>query len=427
MKKQIFLRWLWCVLEYLMYFPLGLTVAGLILPYKTVVTLLPLLPVHLFFGLALTAVLKRFKNYVAVFIGIIYVTAVVFIFKTVILTGLVKETIAVAVTTVFFYIWGIAAGTRDITNRIFLYSGGLVIHIISLFIINNIETLKPYFAMAMWVSIIYCLFGFPLANRRFLINETYEKSSLKTIPASVNRGNGIIVSVLLSGIIVLSFWRVLLDAFIYIARSIAWIILKIIEFMGSLYQPVEEGGGGAPQDMMVLPPAEEQNSVAEILFYVITALLFAGILFLVIRYLVKNYRRICHALYKMLSAFFSRFQKWSTTEQGYFDREESLLKTEFQRRARTFGKLFRRHPKWRDMKDNESRVRFIYTKFVMDYIRKGLKVSLANTPAEVADKARKFDKGEKDHSLLRDVYNNVRYGDKKVDDETVRILKDRYL
>ena len=128
-----------------------------------------------------------------------------------------------------------------------------------------------------------------------------------------------------------------------------------------------------------------------------------------------------------MSVLISGIIIWSTTEQGYFDREESLLKTEFQRRARTFGKLFRRHPKWRDMKDNESRVRFIYTKFVMDYIRKGLKVSLANTPAEVADKARKFDKGEKDHSLLRDVYNNVRYGDKKVDDETVRILKDRYL
>ena len=116
----------------------------------------------------------------------------------------------------------------------FFYSGGLVIHLISLFLIGNIEVLKPYFTMAMWVSITYCLIGIPLANRRFLINETREKRGLSTIPGTVNRGNRIIVIIILTGTILLSFWRTLLDAFIFIAQSISQVILKILEFLGSL-------------------------------------------------------------------------------------------------------------------------------------------------------------------------------------------------
>lgn len=429
MKKQVFLRWLWCVMEYLMYFPLVLIAAGVLFPYRTVVILLPTLPLHLLFALVLTSVLKKFRNLLAVLIGTVYTVFVVFVFSRVFLAGSLNEIIAVAAGTVLFYVWGIRAGTGETQVKLVLYSGGLIVHIVSLFLINNIEVLKPYFNMAMWVSISYCLAGLPLANRRFLINETYEKSSLKIIPGSVNRGNIIVVILTLFLIIILSLWRALLDSFMFVAESAAKGILKILKLLGDLYKPDESGLVDIPPaEMSGALPAGEKNPVVDLVLNIITVLILAVILFFVIRYIVRNYKKIYQAFYNFLSSLLNRFHKWSSTEQGYFDREESLLKTEIQKRAPVLRKLFRRYPKWRDMKDNESRVRFLYTKFVTDYIKKGLKLRLSYTPSEVVEQAEKLDgNSQTDHSMLKDVYNDVRYGAKKVDDETVRILKEKYL
>ena len=55
----------------------------------------------------------------------------------------------------------------------------------------------------------------------------------------------------------------------------------------------------------------------------------------------------------------------------YFDSEESLLKVKYLKTI-LYKRLFKREPRWRDMKDNSSRVRFIYSRFVIDHIRKGL-------------------------------------------------------
>lgn len=409
-----------------MCLPLVLILFGIILPFKAAVIVPVMLPLHLLFGLALTSVLKKIRNYIIVLTGIVYVIIVVVLSNLTFLSGTITEFISVAVGTAFFYIWGVRAGIGEISRSFFFYGGGLIIHIISLFIINQINVLKPIFPFAVWVSIIYCIIGLPLANRRFLINETYEKSSLSTIPGSVLRGNRIIVFISLIGIIILSFWRALLDAVIFIAQSISWVILKIVELLGSLYQVTEGGGGGGAPDLGQLPPGE-QNPVVNIILNIITVLLFAVILFFVIRYIVKNYKRIYQALYNLISSFFNRFQKWSSTEQGYFDREESLLKTEISKRPSIFKRLFERHPKWRDMKDNESRVRFIYTRFVIDYIRKGLNLRPSDTPSEVVEKVQNYDSENEDHSLLKDVYNSVRYGAKNVDDGTVNTLKNKYL
>jgi len=427
MKKQVLLRWLWCTLEYSIYFPLVIILAGAVLPYNSAVIVPLMLPFHLLAGLVFTSVLKNFRNYLAALAGGAYVILVVVVCRVLFMSGYIQEYIAVIVGTVFFYTWGVKAGTGEVADRIFLYSVGLFIHLVSLFFISNIDVLKPFFNLAMWVSILYCIVGVPLANRRFLINETHEKSSLRTIPGTVNRGNRIIVIMTLVGIIILSFWQALLDAVNFIAESLSWLIQKIVDLLGSLFQS-EEGGTTGPQGMETLPPVEEQNSIITLILNIISVLLLLLVLFLIIRYLVRNYKKIYQALYNLLSSLFGRFQKWSSTEQGYFDREESLLKTEFQRRPSIFRRLFKRYPRWRDMKDNESRVRFIYIRFVLDYIRKGMRFMLSDTPSEVADKARRIDReaGE-DHSLLENVYNGVRYGRKPVDDETVGVLKDRYL
>ena len=127
----------------------------------------------------------------------------------------------------------------------------------SLFIISQLESLRTILPIVIMISIIYCIIGLPLANRRFLINETHEKNSLKIVPGTVLRGNKIIVTIALAGIIILSFWNTLMEVFLYIAESISWIIGKIFEFLGSVFSSSEGNGAPGGGGMDQLPPAEE--------------------------------------------------------------------------------------------------------------------------------------------------------------------------
>jgi hypothetical protein len=248
---------------------------------------------------------------------------------------------------------------------------------------------------------------------------------LSIVPHSVLRGNKVILFFLLAGIILLSFWRTLLDGIIYIAGVIADFIGRIIEWLGSFMQsPGEQQGSGG--EKMQLPPGESNPTVSLILD-ILTYILILAVIFLIIRYFVKNYKRIYAALYSWFSSLFSRFQRWSTTEQGYVDKQESLLKTEAPKRMSFLKRLLQREPKWRDMKDNTSRVRFLYTKFVLDHVRKGFQFTPSETSDETIGRIQNSEKDEAgDHNLLRSAYRQARYGKKPVEDETVSALKDIY-
>lgn len=426
MKKQVLLRWFWCTMEYLMIFPAIVILTSFSLSHYATVIFVATLPLHLFIGILITYIMKRFRRIIAVLVGAAYVIIITLVLMLTLLTGRIGEIIIVTAGVSFFYYWGVRAGIGD-TKTIFFYSIGLIIHAVSLFIISQLESLRTILPIVIMISIIYCIIGLPLANRRFLINETHEKNSLKIVPGTVLRGNKIIVTIALAGIIILSFWNTLMEVFLYIAESISWIIGKIFEFLGSVFSSSEGNGAPGGGGMDQLPPAEE-NPIVSTILDIIALLLFALILFFIIRYLIKNYKRIYKSLYNLLSALFNRLNRWSSTEQGYFDSEESLLKSEIPKRQSFIKRLFKREPRWRDMKDNSSRVRFIYSRFVIDHIRKGFRFKLSDTPSEVVEQIQTYDKHEEnEHTVLGNVYNEVRYGAKTVDDETVSTLKKKYL
>ena len=87
MKKQVFLRWLWCIMEYLMVFPLVVILTGFTLSYNATIIFAVTLPIHLFFGIILTYILRRFRNVIAVLVGIAYVTIINLIFMLTLSTG----------------------------------------------------------------------------------------------------------------------------------------------------------------------------------------------------------------------------------------------------------------------------------------------------------------------------------------------------
>lgn len=425
MKKQAFIRWLWCLPEYLMICPVILIIAGLALPEKTAVPFTLILPFNTLVSILIVCALKKFKKIVISLIGIIYIAIISWIWTFFFMTGAAEEIILTAAATAFFFIYGVMVGVASERRELFFYSAGLIIHMISVFVIIRAPLLTQFQGTAFVLAIVYVLMGLPLANRRFLIRETWEKSSLKNIPGTVIRGNKIIVSVFLLLIALLSLSRAFLDALVYTASKIAGFIARILEWIASLNQP---GGEqiGAPEPM--LPMEEGQaNPVVSLILDILAFLFFLAVVGLIIWYIVRNYKRIYSVVYSFLSNVFSRFQKWGTTDEGYFDRQESLLKTELPKSVSFIKKLFHREPRWRDMKDNAGRVRFLYSKFVMDRIKRGFRYTPSNTPCETVNRIHQMEKGEKQHTSILHAYNKVRYGEKEIDQDTVNALKDMYL
>jgi hypothetical protein len=426
MKKQVFLRWFWCLLEYLMVCPIILIIAGFSLPQDSVVPFTLVLPLHTLVAVAITSVLKRFRNILVAGIGIAYTAGFVWLWIALFQVESIGGVVLVASGTAFLFAYGIRVAIDGSVREYFYYTLGLFVHMVAVFLMNQAPALMPFQKSAVAFAILYVITGIPLANRRFLIRETQQKSSLHIIPGTVLRGNKIILSIFLAGIILLSFWDTLLNGIVYVVDKIVEGIRKFLMWLASFNKPPEgvpEGGGG----QMQLPPAEN-NPTMSLILDILSLLLVAAIAFFIIRYLVKNYKRIYAALYSYLSAFFSRFHKWSATEQGYFDKQESLLKTDIPRRGSFLQRIFKREPRWKDMKDNTSRVRFLYTRFVLGWIRKGYVFNVSETPDETIKRIEQMEKdGEKDHGSLRNTYRQARYGNKEIDDNTVKTLKDIYL
>ena len=64
----------------------------------------------------------------------------------------------------------------------------------------------------------------------------------------------------------------------------------------------------------------------------------------------------------------------------------------------------------------------------LDHIRRGFSFSQAETPDETIRRIQNSEKDKNtDHIDLRNAYQQTRYGNKEVDNDTVKALKDAYL
>lgn len=422
MKKSILVRWFWCLLEYLMLCPIILAIAGFSMPEACVVPFILVLPFNTLVAVVITSVLKKFRRILTALIGVVYTAGITWLWVTLFRIEPGGGTIVTAIGTGLLFIYGIRAGQEGSIQRPFYYAIGLLLHAVSVFLTHQAPMLIPFRVFALTLAFLYILGGLPLANRRFLVRETQEKSSVHIIPGTVLRGNRIILAIVLAGIILLSFWETFLNALVYIAEKIAELIGKFLMWLSKM----QEGSGIPPggEEEMGLPPAAPSNPFMDILAYI---LVLAFFLFLLWRF-VKNFKRYFTGFLSWISSLFGRFRSWSTAEQGYVDKQESLLKNETYRKSSFLTRLFRREPKWRDMKDNTGRVRFLYARFVLAHVRRGFTFSQADTPDETIGRIRACEKDKNaDHSILRNAYQQTRYGNKEVDDDTVKTLKDVYL
>ncbi|HHW23051.1 MAG TPA: DUF4129 domain-containing protein [Clostridiaceae bacterium] len=327
--------------------------------------------------------------------------------------------------TAIFFIRGIAKATGG--SVIFFYAGGLVIHGISLFFLSRVSVINPYFNIAVTASVIYVAISLPLANWYFLITESQQKNSLNIMPETLVRGNRMIAFGMLGIIGVLSSGRFLLQGFDLLLRTLRDMVGWLMSLLASdddFSVPPPENFDPSFEEM----PQAESSPLVELISDIISALLTLTVLFFVIRYIVKNHKMIIRSIMDFLSRLMNRFHRWSSSEQSYVDTQEFLLKLDDLKGSSFFKRFFRREKRWKDMKDNASRTRFIYTRFVLDNIKRGFRFKVSDTPSETVRRiSGEMKSSNENHSLLDEAYNSVRYGQKEVSDETVRALKDQYL
>jgi hypothetical protein len=422
MKKPILIRWFWLLLEYLMICPIIIILAGFSLPEACVIPYVLALPFNTLIAIVLTSVLKKFRRILMALIGVVYTAGVTLLWVKMFHIGIIPGVVVAAIGTGLLFIYGIWSGKEGSIRRPFFYSVGLPVHAISVFLTHRAPMLIPFGAFALALAFIYVLAGLPLANRRFLVRETQEKSSVHIIPGTVLRGNKIILAMVLAGIILLSFWDAFLNALVYAVGKIAELIGKILMWLSKLQENAGVPPGG--EEEMELLPEASSSPIMDILSYVLVIAVFLFILW----HIIKNFKRYFTGILSWFSALFGRFRSWSAADQGYVDKQESLLKNETHRKSSFLARLFRREPKWRDMKDNAGRVRFLYARFVLDHIRRGFSFSQAETPDETIRRIQNSEKDKNtDHIDLRNAYQQTRYGNKEVDNDTVKALKDAYL
>lgn len=201
-----------------------------------------------------------------------------------------------------------------------------------------------------------------------------------------------------------------------------------------MFRHLPKGGKEAPppaanQDAAQLPPelmAKPSKTMphwVDIVLYVIVGLVVCFLLYLLLRQL-KHLPSWLRTLQSKLKDLFSR-DKGSSTK-GYVDQVERI------RKSRKLNELFRGRPKeprvrWKDLKDNESRIRYLYRRWIGSSVRKGYTFRPHLTPLEVAAELQSMG-GEKVDSVsiseLVHAYQQVRYGGGKISDEQLGRLAD---
>lgn len=175
-------------------------------------------------------------------------------------------------------------------------------------------------------------------------------------------------------------------------------------------------------------PAGEKSAFAEFLDMMMTYIAYVVvgvILILALLLLIKKVRQHLLKLFRKLIAkvkeIFSRTSMDRETEQ-YIDEKESLFdwqewRREQQAKAKNMMRhLFNREVRYESL-SNQEKARFIYRKLV-ELHGKDMDIDVSMTPREVLKKL----SHEQNLDLVREAYEQVRYGDQDIEVQTLQTI-----
>jgi hypothetical protein len=257
------------------------------------------------------------------------------------------------------------------------------------------------------------------------------------LPTTLLRRNGLYVGIFVILAVAGTAWeffgRLVVSLFSLFGQFISW----IIRLLTSLAPAKDDstGTGGMEQTPAMLPAGEPTPRWVEILQTVFLILIGIACLILVVRLLIRLYRKLVPILKRAyafvmewLRLFFLGSRQLAEGDPGFVDEVESLLKqneTAFSAARRWLADMMEREPGYGAMKNDKERVRWLYRNLVRHEIRHGYEFQPSATPRETLDaigsrgvRRKVFHSGR-----AAEVYGLVRYSPEEIGPEHVHEMK----
>jgi len=314
---------------------------------------------------------------------------------------------------------------------------GLAEYFIGFFFFTRVETLKPFSPVFGWVGIVYMVIALFTVNFTHLKVASLPGDKEPVIPTTIKKHNRLLIAIMLVVIGIISYFNTLKEGVERLVSYIGYLLWRFIVLLSELLAPTSpqepsglEGGGFE----VLLPPVEEKApsfwdkiiSILSSIIAIIAGLILLGLLIYAI-----------YKLFKKIMTWLSRFYQMGKDIEyygGYIDEKESLM--DLKGLGKDYVDCFRqwlaglmeREAKWNELKNNKERIRYIYRRFLFHYITAGYSFKEYLTPTEVGRELSKKDpEKSKDIGDLTAAYEQVRYGDKDVDDEKMEKLANVFL
>lgn len=321
-----------------------------------------------------------------------------------------------------------------------LYWVSLFVYFLSSLIFSRLEVLAPLIPLLTAAGFISVILTLWMTNSLSLQNVNLSGKKVTEVSKTIKRHNHIAVILITFVIFFIAFFNTIKDLFVQWILAVMHFIISGIVYLMSLFAgddekplPVEENPD--MPEMSPLPEGEPARwaQIMEIIMFGLLGIFVLVLLFFGIKALSKVIRKALHKL----MAFLKTKGAFRTETTGYVDEKTktvtlkglgSMYKDRLQH---WLSERLRKEPKWKDLKNNRDRVRYVYRHWLIHRIASGYAYKDTLTPKETSmDLVKWRDKGaehrgndlNEDHSDLTDAYNEARYGNKDIhDDKVLRI------
>lgn len=309
---------------------------------------------------------------------------------------------------------------------------GLLQYLLGGLIYNFTPTLMGYTKLFAWLGFTYMVFMLFILNSTELKRASLSnKSGSLPVPNTVIKSNRLLILISIIIPLFINYFDWLREAFGQALRGfigfLGYIISSIIKLFD--FSKGSVGDPGGPGIWNALPDLEAGEPsllaiIAEKVLIVFVVFILLFLLWLGLRHMPVFLKSVYEKLVKYLKGR-TLFEE----NEGFIDEKERLaglidIGKEYRNRFQDWLNIaLGRGPKWKDLKDNRQKIRFLYRGLVLKAVARGYTYKEYLTPKETAKDIGSWEKEISAHrEMLSSAYDLVRYGEDMPEDRIVHNL-----
>ncbi|MCX7773588.1 MAG: DUF4129 domain-containing protein [Clostridia bacterium] len=325
---------------------------------------------------------------------------------------------------------------------------GIIAYVTTALFLKNLSTFSPYMGFMGICATIAVIMSVLCMNMTIIGYERTIGNRRTRIPSLSKSSNRILLTVF--SLLILFFsslgfidaiWSAIMRFFSRINTALAslfhWVNGLITITPSNLPPPEESPGNTAEiiEPSYSSPFMQQLESITKTAIVVILVLVLLALIFLLARYLVRNYKRICRTvrnkLQRAIGSFLRGHGHTDETDCGYEDEITSLLRNEtlLQATSRWFRSRSRNEQSYIFLKDNKERARWWYTRLLRKEIKRGQPIQKAMSPSEALktiSKSRYSPSLNEQLNAAVTTYEKARYSELAPSEQELEALKRFY-